>query len=114
VLLLVTPFAEDAFAQRGGDGGLPAADIQLTCRESEKSLKAIFGESTAVTYDGCITQEQAAREQLVKDWASYAAADRQRCAIPKQYMPSYVEWLTCFEMARDVRRIRLDQLNPKK
>jgi hypothetical protein len=73
------------------------------------SLRAIFGDATAVTYDGCMSQERTAREQLVKGWASFTAADRQRCANPKQYMPSYVEWLTCFEMEREVRKIRQEQ-----
>jgi hypothetical protein len=50
-------------------------------------------------------QEQTDQAQIVKDWASYLAADKTHCVQPKVYMPSYVEWLTCLEIARDVRRM---------
>jgi hypothetical protein len=106
-LLLIVAFHQDTFAQ--GGGSTPTADIEDTCRKSAKSITEIFGEATAVNYDSCMGQERLAREQLVKDWASFTAADRERCANPKQYMPSYVEWLTCFEMEREVRKIRQEQ-----
>ena len=46
-----------------------------------------------------------ARDQLVKDWASYPALAKSRCAKPQEYLPGYVEWLTCIEMARDSLQI---------
>jgi hypothetical protein len=114
-LHLIVAFDQDAFAQTGRGAGPPTADIKSTCRESEKAIKAIFGAgATSVTYDGCMDQEKAAREQLVKDWATFTAADRQHCVDPKQYMPSYVEWLTCLEMAAQVKKIRLEESKSKK
>jgi hypothetical protein len=53
-----------------------------------------------------MSDEQGAREQLIKNWATYPASDKTRCVQSMDYSPSYVEWLTCAEMARDVRKTR--------
>ena len=37
--------------------------------------------------------------------AAYAAVDKSRCMRTSVYLPSYVEWLTCLEMERDVRKM---------
>jgi hypothetical protein len=50
-------------------------------------------------------QEELARVQMDKDWTKYPAKDRDECINPKQYSPSYVEWLTCLEIRRDVRNL---------
>ena len=88
--------------------GPPGIDIQKTCRESDRAITAIFGNSTAAIFENCMRQEQADQAQIVKDWASYPAADKTHCVQPTVYMPSYVEWLTCLEIARDVRRMRAE------
>src|SRR5215467_1438817 len=77
--------------------GVPTIDIQGTCRAAAAVTQ---GTSTQTDIDICVNSEQKAREQLVKDWAQYAAADKSRCvqAGPKVYLPSYIEWLTCLEM----------------
>jgi hypothetical protein len=90
-------------------GTAPSVDIKRTCQAAQKTITEIFGDDTAITLDGCMRQEQDAADQLAKDWATYPAEDRQRCVNRTGYMPSYVEWLTCFEMARDVRQMRKDE-----
>ena len=40
------------------------------------------------------------------DWSSYDGSDRKDCVQPNGYLPSYIEWLTCFEMSRNVREMR--------
>jgi hypothetical protein len=50
--------------------------------------------------------EQKARDQIIKDRATYAAADKKQCMRTDVYLPSYVEWLTCLEMERDVRKMQ--------
>ena len=52
------------------------------------------------------TPSQKARDQIVKDLATYASADKKQCMRTDVYIPSYVEWLTCLEMERDVRKER--------
>jgi hypothetical protein len=91
--------------------GVPTVDLETTCRTSEKDIVAIFGTQTAITLENCLRQEKDAREQIAKNWAQYPAIDRQRCVNAKGYMPSYVEWLTCFEMQIDVRKLRKDAPN---
>jgi hypothetical protein len=86
-------------------GGLPRIDIQKMCRASEASP---FADNTA-TLDVCLSDEQAAREKLLDDWENVPARDKAQCVLPAEYLPSYVEWLTCLEMERDFRKIRQQQ-----
>ena len=86
-------------------GTTPTIDIARTCRESEKAVALVVGDVGGANFDNCMRQEQAAREVLVKDWATYPAPDRGRCVAPSAYMPSYIEWLTCLENAKAVRSI---------
>jgi hypothetical protein len=90
-------------------GGTPTVDIRKSCHGSESAVIAVLGNTTPITFENCLRQEQAAREQLVKDWASYPDVDRKLCVQPASYMPSYVEWLICLEMGRDVRKIKTEQ-----
>jgi hypothetical protein len=57
--------------------------------------------------DGCVKSENAAHEDLAKQWAQFPAADRARCVrlTTVSKMPSYVQVITCLEMARDARRL---------
>jgi hypothetical protein len=56
----------------------------------------------------CLDSEQAIRDQLVKQWSSFAPADRGACTNEARMGgdSSYTELLTCLEMARDVRTMR--------
>jgi hypothetical protein len=71
-----------------------------------KALIEIFGAETQQTFDACMTSENDARAQIVKNWSSFAAGARQRCVNTTGYMPSYVEWLTCLEMEQQVNEMR--------
>lgn len=88
--------------------GVPTADIQKTCRAA---ASVTSGTSIQRDIDICVSSEQKAREQMVKDWSQYAAADKARCvqAGARIYLPSYVEWLTCLEMEITVKKIREEQ-----
>jgi len=79
--------------------GPPSIDIQRMCRASASAMVSVSGDSTN-DYQSCLSDEQAARDQLAKDWAAFPARDRSFCALPTEYLPSYIEWLTCFEMER--------------
>src|SRR3954447_22960371 len=58
--------------------------------------------------DVCVRSEQSARDELVAKWAQFPAGDRTRCVqlTNMTHMPSYVQVLTCLEMARDARQLR--------
>ena len=69
------------------------------------------GTTTEQDVNACLDSEQKARDQIVKDRATYASADKKQCMRTDVYLPSYVEWLTCLEMERDVRKMqREDQV----
>ena len=57
-------------------GGPPRVDIRATCRAAERDIKKLFGNDTLVTFDACLNQENNALARLVKDWATYPAADQ--------------------------------------
>jgi hypothetical protein len=86
--------------------GPPRIDIELTCRTAESEIVKLFGESTVVTLDACLRQENEAHEQMLRNWSSYSFSDKSSCVQARAYMPSYVEWLTCFEMRVHLKTIR--------
>jgi hypothetical protein len=99
-----------ASASLAKDSGPPALDIQTTCRESSNALVVdLTGNGSQDSFSSCMSDEQTAREQLVKDWATYPALAKAQCVHPKEYLPGYVEWQSCLEMTRDVINLRKQQ-----
>ena len=99
-------FFAAASAASARDGGLPGINLQTVCHESQVAINAVFGDAGRDVFNACMDDEQGARDQLVKDWATYPAFAKERCVLPKEYQPSYVEWLVCIEMTKDVRAMR--------
>jgi hypothetical protein len=86
---------------------VPTIDLQITCKAASGVMLALMGGSTSANdLQICIDTENKAREQMVKDWGTYDPSDRGGCIQPHVYLPSYVEWLTCFEMNKVVREAR--------
>jgi hypothetical protein len=75
----------------------PKFDIARECR-SEGGSKAV--------QEKCAEAEAEARDQLQPLWVQSGAADRANCVgeTSMDGTPSYVELLTCLEMARDVKK----------
>ena len=97
----VLGFAGTARAQ------VPSINIEQTCRAAAGAMVGLMGGSTTEQdLKGCLDSERKAREQIIKDQATYSSADRKRCMRTGVYLPSYVEWLTCLEMERDVRKMQ--------
>jgi hypothetical protein len=89
---------------------LPNLDIARECRSEAN-------DGSRQDLDHCITDETQARQQIQKDWASFAADDRPRCVQETAIAGdgSYVEMLTCLEMARhDRREADISQQQPRK
>jgi hypothetical protein len=92
-------FAEVAQAQV-----VPSINVQETCRAAAGVMVILsVGGGAANDVQICVDAENKARDQIIKDWAIYTASDRSVCINPSGYLPSYVEWLTCFEMNKVVR-----------
>jgi hypothetical protein len=88
---------------------IPHINIEETCRAAAGAMVGLMGgRTTEQDRDACLDSEQKAREQIIKDQATYSSADKRRCMRTGVYLPSYVEWLTCLEMERDVRKMRVE------
>src|SRR5258706_378010 len=88
---------------------VPAIDVQKTCKAAAGVMVSLMGGTTTEQdVNACLDSEQKARDQIVKDRATYSSADKALCMRADVYLPSYVEWLTCLEMERDVRKMERD------
>jgi hypothetical protein len=87
---------------------VPTIDIQQTCQAAAGvMLNLALGGGTGVNdVQICLDAENKARDQMVKDWSKFADSDRQGCIQTRVYLPSYIEWLTCFEMNKVVRETK--------
>ena len=91
--------------RRAPAGSAPTIDARKGCEASQEALGSIFGPNNAFGVETCLRQEQEARQQIINNWTTYPASDRQKCINTTVYNPSYVEWITCLEMYRDVRSL---------
>ncbi|HZP78733.1 MAG TPA: hypothetical protein VFB45_21530 [Pseudolabrys sp.] len=101
VLPLLFPALVSAQLVLVADNSVPKLNVEPGCRAA-----ADTGVGPGRNANACQEDEYKARDQLAKDWTSFPASDRDRCmrlaALGGQ--PSYVELLTCLEMARDVAK----------
>jgi hypothetical protein len=111
VVALVIAGAAAASPAKDG-GGPPKIDIEKTCRENVGALSTTLGSEIRQDTNICMTDERDARDQLVKNWSRYPALAKEQCVKPQEYLPGYVEWLSCIEMTRDARQARKDQSSP--
>jgi hypothetical protein len=98
----VTLIAGAAFAADNA----PTLDVRPSCRAA-----ATMGGVGGRTFESCMQSEQSARDQLVQQWTTFAASDRNQCRDSATgFEPTYTELLTCLEMARNART---DAAKPK-
>src|SRR5215510_1735917 len=89
---------------------VPGIDIQKTCKAAAGAMVSLMGGTTTEQdINACLDSEQKARDQIAKDLATYSSAYKAQCMRTDVYLPSYVEWLTCLEMERDVRKMERPQ-----
>ena len=89
---------------------VPSINIEQTCRLGASVMIGLMGGSDSENdFKICLASEQKARDELAKDWATFSAADKTQCLQTKVYLPSYIEWLTCLQMQRDVAKLKQDQ-----
>jgi hypothetical protein len=85
---------------------VPTLKVEASCRAA-----GIEGMMTGRTADSCMNDENSARDDLKKAWASFSADDRSHCLsmVSTGGSPSYVELLSCLEMSRDAKLIAKGQ-----
>jgi hypothetical protein len=91
------------------DSGPPTIDIEKLCRGNLDAMREVFAAGDLQGMDTCVADEQAAREQLFKGWATYPGSAKAACVQPQEYLPGYVEWQTCIEMTQAVLELRKRQ-----
>jgi hypothetical protein len=86
-------------------GSVPQFDIARECR--------FEGGSNAV-FEQCSRDETTALSQLRAEWPQFRRADQKNCmgATTTGGFASYVELLTCLEMARDVASPNINPNDP--
>jgi hypothetical protein len=103
---LVTPAAAD---------NVPVLNIEPVCQGIAQQGGSSFHDSEVTKEkQDCLESEKQVREELVKQWSSFPAADKSAC-IREATMggnSSYTELLTCLEMARDVRNLPNERGGP--
>ncbi len=85
---------------------VPILDVEQVCEGIARQGGVTFRDpAIAKEKQNCIDSEKATREELVKQWASFASSDKISCVNESKMggESSYTELLTCLEMARDVR-----------
>jgi hypothetical protein len=81
---LLVPVADD----------IPRLDPGPSCRAATRDVPN-------TSFQGCLDQENKARAEIVRQWNTFTAADRRDC-IPTD-SPSYIDLLTCLQMASAAR-----------
>jgi hypothetical protein len=92
--------------------GVPVLNVEQVCEGIARQGGVTFHDpAIADEKKNCLDSEQAVREELVKQWSSFVAADKTSCVNESRMGgdSSYTELLTCLEMARDVRAMRNEQ-----
>jgi hypothetical protein len=91
---------------------VPTLNVEQVCQGIAEQGGTTFHDSAVGDEKkNCVDSEKAVRDQLVKEWSTFAAADKTACANESRTggEASYTELLTCLEMARDVRAMNSDQ-----
>jgi hypothetical protein len=96
-----------AFSPVAVSDAVPKFDIVRECR---------FEGGSTVEFDRCSQDEAAALEQLKANWAQFTGVDKSSCvgAATIGGVASYVELLTCLEMAREGNNTDKNPRDPKR
>ncbi len=80
------------------EDGPPKLDIEATCKSASKAEVSL---SDNASVDGCLRSERAAHDELKRRWNDYTPAAKLQCSKQSQAggFPSYVETVTCLELA---------------
>lgn len=77
---------------------VPKLDIETTCKSANK---ANVGLGDNANEDGCLRSEREARKEAERKWGDYTPAAKRQCQSQFKAggYPSYVEMVTCLELA---------------
>ena len=80
---------------------VPVLNVDPSCQAAASS--GVIGG----TKQSCLNAEMRARDTLKTEWSQFVDPDKKRCVSLTNMGggPSYVELLTCLQMARDARNL---------
>ena len=90
---------------------VPTLNVDQVCTGIAQQGGVTFHDSDITEEKkNCLDSEQSIRNELVKQWSTFAPADKTACTNESRMGgdSSYTELLTCLEMARDVRTMHSD------
>jgi hypothetical protein len=98
-------FGQSAQAQ------VPTINILQTCQAAAGVMLNLKPEGGIALNDVelCLDTENKARQQMISNSSTFQPSDQEGCIQTKVYLPSYAEWLTCFEMNKAAREGRQQQ-----
>jgi len=82
---------------------VPRLNVTPSCRASADGILGVKQD-----IDSCMQSENAARDQLAKEWNTFAAADRNSCTrltTTGGTGGTYTELITCLEMKRESAKL---------
>ena len=90
---------------------VPKIDIGRSCQSAGAAAGAATRDKAA-----CEQSENKARATLEKEWSQFTPSDQTSCArlVTLGGSPSYVELLTCLEMAKEAKEHPVDQMDSDK
>jgi len=96
------------YATRAAADNIPKLNVAPLCRgiTEQSTLQSGF---RTVTFEECMKAERDDRDQMIKEWPTFSADDKRHC-IAEVMMggeSSYTDLVTCLEMAREVRKMKL-------
>lgn len=97
-VLWLAVFVAGACHGAGVADAVPSFDIAVNCKAEVAETRS-FGE----TLDYCMQEEENSKRQLAGEWDRFARQDKTVCITETSSdgTPSYVELLTCLELAAD-------------
>lgn len=80
-------------------GAPPELDVHTSCNAARGAL------TTERNMQACLSDEQTAKDALIKDWSNFSPITRTQCVGMNRTggPPSYVELLVCLEVMRDAK-----------
>jgi len=83
----------------------PQLDVQSSC--NAVASRGMNGR----TKEACMDEENSAQSTLRDKWAQFSPSQRSRCSglVQTGGPPSYVELLTCMQMAQDAKSLPQDK-----
>jgi hypothetical protein len=91
---------------------VPVLNVDQVCQGIAQQGGVTFHDSAVGDEKkNCLDSEKATRDELVKQWSTFAPPDKTACTNESRMGgdSSYTELLTCLEMARDVRAMHSDK-----